>query len=343
MADVLFICAEPALIDHVLALTSASQLTVEVAVAPERITGEWLRSVVVVVGRDQLASVVSAHLPQRPHVVVLGDPDSVDWELAFTLGADAVITAPGEPGWLAERVRRAGQESPSGRVVGVVGCRGGAGASVFAAALALAGVRRGLTPYLLDLDPLGCGLGVILGVDDVRGLTWDQVSAGVGRIPALSLQTTVAVVEGVGLLGWEEGGANELCAGVAGAVVDTSRLCTPVTVIDLGRAVSQSQQEAIARCDRVLMIVPADVRSVRSARRMTLRHGLSMCELVVRGPNPGGLVAQDIGQAVGLPVVAAVGADRHLDRRLEQGEPPGARARSPLGRAGDGLLDEVLR
>lgn len=342
MADVLLISADPTCVDHVLALTSASQLTVEVTASPDEAAQIWLRSVVVVVGLDLLADVAAQRPPQRPQVVVLGDPQVAHWRLSFDIGAEDVVTAPGPPGWLAERVRRAGEQLPAGRVVGVVGCRGGAGASVLATALAVAAVRRRVTPYLLDLDPLGCGLGVVLGADESHGLTWDQVSAGVGRIPALSLQTTVAVVDGVGLLGWDDSGATTVAPGVAGAVVDTARVCTPITVIDLGRAVTESQHEALARCDRVLMVVPADVRSVRAARRMTGRQGLSMCEVVVRGPNPGGLVAEDIGAALGLPVIAAVGADKGLDRRLERGEAPGARPRSPLGRAGDGLLREVL-
>lgn len=326
-----------------LALTSASQLTVEVTASPQEAAQVWLRSVVVVVGLDLLPGVTAQRPPQRPQVIVLGQPQAADWRLSFDIGAEDVVTPPGPPGWLADRVRRAGEQLPVGRVVGVVGCRGGAGASVLATALAVAAVRRKATPYLLDLDPLGCGLGVVLGADDSRGLTWDQVSAGVGRIPALSLQTTVAVVQGVGLLGWDDSGATGIAAGVAGAVVDTARVCTPITVIDLGRAVTESQHEALARCDRVLMVVPADVRSVRAARRMTQRQGLSMCEVIVRGPNPGGLVAEDIGSALGLPVLAAVGADKGLDRRMERGEPPGVRARTPLGRAGDGLLRELLR
>lgn len=343
MADVLLISGDPDTVDHVLALASASQLTSEVTAAPEAFTQAWLRSVVVVVGLDALSQVASAHLPRRPNVVVLGQAQPPDWRLAFDAGAEAVVVPPGEPGWLAERVRRAGHELPSGVVVGVLGCRGGAGASVFATALAMATVRARQLPYLLDLDPMGCGLAVILGADSAPGLTWEQVSGGVGRIPALSLQATVGQVEGVGLLGWSDAGQEELSPGVAGAVVDAARLCAPLTVVDLGRAVTSAQQEALARCDRVLMMVPADVRSVRSARRMTLRSGLSMCEVIVRGPNPGGLVAQDVGQAVGLPVLAAMGADRGLDQRLERGEPPGSRARSPLGRAGDGILREVLR
>ncbi len=342
MADVLLISADPQCVDHVLALTSASQLTVEVTASADEAAQVWLRSVVVVVGVDALAAIAAQRPPQRPHVIVLGQAQGPDWRLSFDIGAEDVVTPPGPPGWLAERVRGAGEQLPVGRVVGVVGCRGGAGASVLATALAVAAVRRKVTPYLLDLDPLGCGLGVVLGADDSHGLTWSQVSAGVGRIPALSLQSTVAVVDGIGLLGWDDSGATTIAAGVAGAVVDTARVCTPVSVIDLGRGVTESQHEALARCDRVLMVVPADVRSVRAARRMTGRQGLSMCEVVVRGPNPGGLVAEDIGAALGLPVLAAIGADKGLDRRMERGEAPGARSRSPLGRAGDGLLREVL-
>ena len=75
---------------------------------------------------------------------------------------------------------------------------------------------------------------------------------------------------------------------------------------------------------------------------MVRRLGPSACEVVVRGPNPGGLAGADVGQALGLPVLAAVAADRGLEQRLERGEPPGFRRRSPLGRAGDGILKEVL-
>lgn len=342
MADVLLVSDDPDVVDHVLALTSASQLTAEVLPAIDLAAQAWLRSVVVVVGVDRLPALVPLGLPGRPDVVVVGHPDAADWRAAFELGAEAIIEPPGEPGWLAERVRRAGEALPSGRVVGVLGSRGGAGASVFAAALAMAAVRDGHTPYLIDLDPAGCGLAVVLGQDHSSGLTWDSIGAGVGRIPASSLQATVAQVRGVALLGWAEEVGADLAAGVAGAVVDAARLCTPLTVVDLGRVGTAAQQEAVARCDRVLMVVPADVRAVRAAIRLTRQRGLSMCELVVRGPNPGGLVAEDVAEAVGLPVLAAVAAERDLDRRLERGEPPGGRARSPLGRAGTGILRDVL-
>lgn len=342
MADVLLLGRDPDTVDHVLALASAAELTVEVVAEASAAALVWSRAAIVVVGTDVLPELNQADLPARPGVVVFGVAGADGWRHAFQIGAEEVVEPPGTPGWLAERVQHAGEPVATGRVVGVVGCRGGAGASVFACALGIAGVRARLEPYLLDLDPMGCGLGVVLGADSTAGLTWEQVRAGAGRIPARSLQSTVGKVEGMAVLGWSDEGVPDLSAGVAGAVVDTARRCTPITVVDLGRAVSGFQREAMARCDRVFMVVPADVRSVRSAQRMVSRLGPSACEVVVRGPNPGGLAGADVGQALGLPVLAAVAADRGLEQRLERGEPPGFRRRSPLGRAGDGILKEVL-
>lgn len=342
MSDVLFVSSNPESIDHLAALASAAQLRAEVTATPETVTAAWNRVAVVVIGIEELAAIAGVGLPRRENVIVYGSPGPQDWRLAFDVGADAVVEPPGELGWLAERVRRAGDVLPSGTVVGVAGCRGGAGASVFACSLALAAVRAGHLPYLLDLDPWGCGVAVILGDDRPTGLTWDQISAGAGRIPASSLHTAVSRVEGVCVIGWNPDLPAEIPAGVVGAVVDAARLCSPLTIIDLGRGTGDDQLEVMARCDRVLLLVPADVRSVHSARRLLGRFGYVQWEIVVRGPNPGGLLVDDVAIALDRPVLAAVAADRGLDRRLERGEPPGWRRRTPLARAGDGLITEVM-
>lgn len=342
VSDVLVICADPENVDHLLALASASELSVEVAPGMDAVAARWSRALVVIVGVDRLAEVSAANLPRRPNVVGFGYAAPDAWQLALEIGAECVVEPPGEQGWLADRVAQVSMNSAAGVVVGVLGCRGGAGTSVFASALAIAAVRARQSPYLLDLDPLGCGLAVILGADRTEGLTWDQVRAGAGRIPARSLRTTMAQIDGIHVLGWSDEAPADLPPGVAAAVMDAARLSTTVTIVDLGRGSASFQREAIGRCDRVLMVVPADVRSVRSARRLVVRQELPMCEVVVRGPNPGGLTTHDVGQALGLPVLAAVAADRNLDQRLERGEPPGYRTRTPLARAGDGILKEVL-
>jgi secretion/DNA translocation related CpaE-like protein len=343
--DLLVLSDQPDLVDHLLALASASGFSVEVAAAPE-LAMSWSRARLVVLGADVLDRVADAGLPRRADVVVFGEVDEHDWRRAFEVGATAVVAAPGPVGWLADRLGQSvhgDRPRAVGKVIGVVGGRGGAGASVFAAALAVRAAKGGQRPFLLDLDPMGCGARVILGRDQEDGLTWDLVRAGEGRIPSHWLDSAVAVVDGIRLLGWSAQAGPRLPDGVAGSVVDAARLCGPVTLIDLARATTGFQREALSRCDRVLLVVPADVRAVHATRRLLARQELSMCEVVVRGPNPGGLSSADIGQALGLPVLAAVAADRGLDRRLERGEPPGLRARTPLARAATGILAEVLQ
>lgn len=343
--DLLVLSDQPELVDHLLALASAGGVTVEVARDPQQVTGAWTRARLVAVGPDLLDVVATSGLPRRGDLVVFGEVGEHHWRRAFEVGADAVIASPGPVGWLTDRLRGSANGLPpvaAGKVIGVVGGRGGAGASVFAATLAVRAAKSGRGPFLLDLDPMGCGIAVILGRDREEGLTWDLVASGEGRIPSHWLESAVGVIDGIRVLGWSATAGAHLPEGVAGAVVDAARLCAPVTVLDLGRATAVFQREALARCDRVLLLVPADVRSVHATRRLLARQELSMCEVVVRGPNPGGLSSADIGQALGLPVLAAVAADRGLDQRLERGEAPGARARTPLGRAGTGILAEVL-
>ena len=87
-------------------------------------SARWSHAGVVVVGVDQLREVAAAGLPRRCGVVVFGYPDPDVWRLAVEIGAEAVVTPPGEQGWLTDRVEQAGAEITSGVVVGVLGCRG---------------------------------------------------------------------------------------------------------------------------------------------------------------------------------------------------------------------------
>jgi len=67
-------------------------------------------------------------------------------------------------------------------VLGVVGGSGGVGASTFAAVLAAVTGRA----MLVDLDVVGGGIDVLLGIEDVAGARWSGLRVGGGRLdPAL--------------------------------------------------------------------------------------------------------------------------------------------------------------
>lgn len=301
----------------------------------------WTRADAVLVGVGAAEAVVAAALPRRAHVllVVPGAVTDADWRTAVGIGAESLVALPDDEQIVVEALAAACAQPASGRVVSVMGCRGGAGASVLAVAMALAAVRRGQSPFLLDLDPLACGLPTVLGADRLEGLVWPEVSAARGRIRPDSLFDAVPRVRGVRVLA-PGSGVQSPDPEVVSAVVDAARRSSPVTVLDVGRAFGAAQRQALADSDELVLLVPADVRSVRSAQRLLTAPDMGglRVRIVVRGPNPGGLVVEDVAEALDVVPFGVFGADRNLDRLVERGEPPGGHRRSPLARAAEALL-----
>jgi hypothetical protein len=91
-----------------------------------------------------------------------------------------------------------------------------------------------------------------------------------------------------------------------------------------------------------VLVVPADVRSCAAAARVAAGLGDRgvATRLVVRGPSPGGVDAEEIARALGVPLLAAMRAEPGLARAIERGELPG-RPRGPLAGAARSVLAEA--
>lgn len=117
-------------------------------------------------------------MPRRPGVLLLGlDLDDAGvWVRAVQLGAEHVLFLPDAETWLLDRIADAVEGvGPPARTVAVLGGRGGAGASTLACALAVTAARRGLRTVLVDGDPLGGGLDILLGGETAAGLRWPDL------------------------------------------------------------------------------------------------------------------------------------------------------------------------
>ena len=134
------------------------------------------------------------------------------------MGAAHVLILPDCERWLAGMLAEADSphEEP-GAVVAVVSGRGGAGGSTLAAALALAGTRRGLRSTLVDLDPAGGGIDLLFGLETEPGPRWSELAQWRdGRLCGRSLRDalpTYAAHSRHGLaagLGFSEEGADRL-------------------------------------------------------------------------------------------------------------------------------------
>jgi secretion/DNA translocation related CpaE-like protein len=295
---------------------------------------------------------------RRPDLVMVTvrSADEVDWAAALQAGADRVVLLPEGEEWLSHRLADAAQGGARrALVVGFVGGRGGAGSSVLAAAFARCVARRGLECLLMDGDPLGGGLDLVLGAEDVPGLRWPELAQARGLLPTDVLPLGLPRVDGVWLLSWDraplgEGvpvNGDETGAGATWvtfeAVLSAARRRVDVVVVDLARwAVDALVGPS---WDAVHVVVTADVLSVAAAAKVVdgLAAAGAPTRLVVRGPAPGKLRAESAAAALGLPLAGFLRAEPGLGASLERREPPGLRLRGPLSVFSDRLLTELLR
>lgn len=340
--ELLAITTDEVLADDLLRLGAAAGARTRLVPDALAAASFWSFSDMVVLDPAAIGQVAAMGLPPRARVVAVTSapvPGRV-WQEAMAIGAHTVVTLPDGERWLVEAIAEAATSSGAAApIISVLGARGGAGASVLAAGLARVAAAEGLAVYLVDLDPAGFGLNVLLGVDRVEGNGWDDLSAAVGRIPPRSLRSGLPLVAGIRLLTWTSAPAMLPPDGVVGSVLDSAARDADVVVVDLGRwlcadgaAPRQQAVEVLSRSTQVLIVSPADVRSALGARRMLASGVLAGLPLglVVRGPSPGALSGEDLAEALELPLVAHMPAESRLDRCLEDGLPPGRSRSGPL-------------
>ena len=144
----LLMTADSELLDDLLGLAAAVGVPVDVAVEPAACRPQWTRAPLVLVGADLADALIDARAPARPGVLLVarGTPTDGLEEVATMAGAEEAIGLPSGEAVLLDRLADAAEPAARARVVGVVAGRGGAGASVLAAAIALTGGLLGPRP-----------------------------------------------------------------------------------------------------------------------------------------------------------------------------------------------------
>lgn len=257
-----------------------------------------------------------------PGTVLLGRPEDTGlWDRAAELGGCPVAVLPDAAGWLADRLAAApgGPPAPgrSGRVLGVLGAVGGTGTSTLACWLADRAAGDGRPAVLVDGDREGCGIDVLLGLEDRDALRWPDLLRIAGTVHAEQLWPALARTGQLRWLSW--GRSRPDAAPVPYApVLDALRRAAAVVVVDLGRA-GPATPETAALCDEVLVVAPRTVRGVLAARRAAELLAGVPARLV-----PAGLNVADLDDALaetttGLPVAGQVRFDGSVPEAAETG------------------------
>jgi secretion/DNA translocation related CpaE-like protein len=342
------------LLDDVLRLAAAGGVQVSVAADATSARSGWDGAPFVLVGADLVGHCARAALPPRASVIIVSRPGLPDthWSEAEAIRAEHIVSLPAAEPWLVDRL--ADQAAPvdrRGRVVAVLGGRGGAGASVLATGLAITALRQGRTALLVDADPLGGGVDLVLGWESLEGLRWPELSDARGRISPPVLVDALPGRGSLAVLSFDRGPdpTEVLAPGIAvpveamAAAIDAGRRGRELVVLDLPRRFDDAALLALASADRGYLVVPAELRACAAAARVAaaaVQHCPDL-SVVVRGPAPGGLRARQVARTLGLPLAGAVRSEPGLAQRLERGEAPAGTGKGPLAELCRRLLADV--
>ncbi|MDB1086521.1 septum formation initiator [Streptomyces sp. ACA25] len=349
--SVLILTEDEELLDDLLRLCAAAGAQTEVLHGTPVDSEQWQRAPLVLAGDDWAARQQTGRPPdRRAGVLLVGrDPDDHSiWARGVALGAEQVLQLPGDEAWLADRIADSAEDGGGPALtLGVLGGRGGAGASTLACALAVTAARDGQRTMLIDSDPLGGGLDVLLGAERTPGLRWPAFASSRGRLPAAALEESLPRLRRLSLLSWDRGdaaGAVPLPRDAMRSVLAAARRRGGAVVLDLPRTLGEASAEALAHVDLGLLVVPAELRAVAAARRVVESSGALLRDLrvVARGPGSGALDGEAIGRLLGLPLAGELPDEPGLPAAADTGEPPGADPSGPLAEFCSALLHRAL-
>ena len=332
----LVVVSDPSMLDEMLRLCAAAGVTPEIASDASQARHSWSTATCVVVDTAHVSDLAGS-TDRRTGVVIVsaGAVETTVWEHAVALGAEGVFVLPDEESVLVETLSTSIEaDRADGIVICVLGGTGGAGASTLAAGLAVTLARDGQSTMLVDADPLGRGIDMVVGAEDARGVRWQDLASTHGRVSGASLRQALPRSADLSVLSFGHAEAEVIPGDSMRSVLAAGRRSHDVVIVDLPRYFDDAAREAAMRATSTLLLVPAEIAAIASAQRVLTRlHPLcSEIRLVVRGPGPAGLSTDTVASTMALPLAATIRTDRKVAEFVDNGLGPLARRRLPLAR-----------
>jgi secretion/DNA translocation related CpaE-like protein len=203
--------------------------------------------------------------------------------------------------------------------------------------------RRGFDTLLVDADPFGGGVDLVLGWERMRGLRWPELVDARGRVNPPALVSALPGEGSLAVLSFDRSALDSVPVEAMAAALDAGRRGRDLVVIDLPRRFDDPALTALAAADRAYLVVPAELRACAAARRVAAAAAAHCpaISVVVRGPAPAGIEANEVARALDLPLAGTLRPEPRLGRALESGEAPAGTGRGPLAELCRSLLAEM--
>jgi secretion/DNA translocation related CpaE-like protein len=221
-------------------------------------------------------------------------------------------------------------------VIAVVGGSGGVGASTFAAFLALvAGRRFAPRSVLIDLDPAGGGVDVLLGAESVPGSRWSALRLGGGRLDPQAFADGLPAWSSVSVLAAD--GSDLPPPAAVDQALDIATRVGPV-IVDTSRFASPTRSTVLARGDLAVLVAASHVYGVTGGRTAASALRGRPAGVVVRAAR-GGPIPSRAAELIGLRLIGVLPSLRRPGRD----RPLGTAAPRSVERLATGVLAGVLR
>ncbi|MCI5825701.1 MAG: hypothetical protein MR006_03465 [Arcanobacterium sp.] len=221
-----------------------------------------------------------------------------------------------------------------GKVVGVVGAHGGAGASTLAASMARELARTHSGVALLDMDPASAGIELLLSLVGVPGKRWADIH-GQGALLAGRLNSALPLWHGVRVLCADERASIPCTAEIGPSAIAAISQMNSWTVVDLPTVAlvpGSFAYPALEWCDYLFVATRSDAVHLAGTHTLLSRINsgtlTSVVAIGVSSKNEGAHIAQMLD----VEMVHLVRCERNYDAALAQGVEPGERARSRFAR-----------
>jgi secretion/DNA translocation related CpaE-like protein len=341
----LVVTADQELLDDLIRLAAAGGTEVVVAPDPASAVPRIAAASMVVIGADLVVACQRARVPLHSRTVIVARrawPPGVD-EAARLLGVVHVCLLSEGEAWLVDRFASLPHsDPPAARTLAVIGGSGGAGASILACGLAITAVRFGYRTMLIDADPLGGGLDLLLGWERVDGVRWPALARAGGRVDPPTLLRALPQRGDLVLLSSARDESPLVPSEAMAAALDAGRRARDVIIADLPRQLDDPSVLALQAADRAVLVVRPELCGIAGAARLakTIKVHRDDLAVVVRGPSPGELDAQAIARALRLPLAGVLRPEPGMVLSIENGKGPATG--DQLTRLSRELLGELL-
>ncbi|GAA2619555.1 septum site-determining protein Ssd [Actinomadura fulvescens] len=342
----MIVSADPATVDDLLRLAAAAAAPIEVARDLDQARPGWHASSLVLVGADLAKSLAATPFQRRADVVLVAPATDTEevYKLAVQIGAQELAELPRDEAWLIDALATAAEPvNGCGTTICLTGSVGGAGVSVLSAGLGLSAARQGLRTLLIDGDPLGGGLDLVLGLEHHDGARWPDFADRRGRLSPSTLREALPGLGDLSVLSWQRKEPVRVSEEAVHSLIDAAVRGYDLVVVDVPRYVGELGRTALRAADTAFLLVPAEVRATMAAEVLTsmLRRDTTDLRLIVRGPAPGGLTTNVMAEALNLPLAGMLERDRRLPAALDQGDFVRATRRGPLSEFCAGLIYDL--